>query len=82
MFVFRTTPTNRGWIKKIRFAPGRENLKFFTLHNDGVLIWDIGADGKVCRDQISNSSFCLCVVLFFHSLVKFQDTKISLEKVK
>ncbi|KAK7110591.1 WD repeat-containing protein 11-like [Littorina saxatilis] len=44
--ISRTTPTNRGWIKKIRFAPGRENLKFFTLHNDGVLIWDIGADGK------------------------------------
>lgn len=44
--ISRTTPTNRGWIKKIRFAPGRENLKFFTLHNDGVLIWDISADGK------------------------------------
>ncbi|XP_076467443.1 WD repeat-containing protein 11-like [Babylonia areolata] len=44
--ISRTTPTNRGWIKKIRFAPGRENLKFFTLHNDGVLIWDIGAEGK------------------------------------
>ncbi|XP_059139612.1 WD repeat-containing protein 11-like [Physella acuta] len=44
--VSRTTPTNRGWIKKIRFAPGRDNMKFFTLHNDGVLIWDIGAEGK------------------------------------
>ncbi|GFO31567.1 WD repeat-containing protein 11 [Plakobranchus ocellatus] len=44
--ISRTTPTNRGWIKKIRFAPGRDNLKFFTLHNDGVLIWEIGQEGK------------------------------------
>ncbi|XP_025096054.1 WD repeat-containing protein 11-like [Pomacea canaliculata] len=44
--VSRTTPTNRGWIKKIRFAPGRENMKFFTLHNDGVMIWDITTEGK------------------------------------
>ncbi|CAL1537683.1 unnamed protein product [Lymnaea stagnalis] len=44
--ISRTTPTNRGWIKKIRFAPGRDNMKFFTLHNDGVLIWDIGSEGK------------------------------------
>lgn len=44
--ISRTTPTNRGWIKKIRFAPGRENFKFFTLHNDGILIWDISAEGK------------------------------------
>ncbi|KAK3729030.1 hypothetical protein RRG08_005403 [Elysia crispata] len=44
--ISRTTPTNRGWIKKIRFAPGRDNMKFFTLHNDGVLIWEIGLEGK------------------------------------
>uniref|UniRef100_A0A2C9KHQ4 Uncharacterized protein n=1 Tax=Biomphalaria glabrata TaxID=6526 RepID=A0A2C9KHQ4_BIOGL len=44
--ISRTTPTNRGWIKKIRFAPGRDNFKFFTLHNDGVVIWDIAAEGK------------------------------------
>ncbi|CAG5129448.1 unnamed protein product [Candidula unifasciata] len=44
--ISRTTPTNRGWIKKIRFAPGRDNMTFFTLHNDGVLIWEIGFEGK------------------------------------
>ncbi|KAK7498382.1 hypothetical protein BaRGS_00010336, partial [Batillaria attramentaria] len=44
--ISRTTPTNRGWIKKISFAPGRENMKFFTLHNDGLLVWDISSDGK------------------------------------
>ncbi|GFR86903.1 WD repeat-containing protein 11 [Elysia marginata] len=44
--ISRTTPTNRGWIKKIRFAPGRDNMKFFTLHNDGVLVWEIGQEGK------------------------------------
>ncbi|XP_071090050.1 WD repeat-containing protein 11-like isoform X1 [Haliotis cracherodii] len=44
--ISRTTPSSRGWIKKIRFAPGRENFKFFTLHNDGIVIWDINKEGK------------------------------------
>ncbi|XP_041368583.1 WD repeat-containing protein 11-like [Gigantopelta aegis] len=44
--ISRTTPSSRGWIKKIRFAPGRENFKFFTLHNDGLVVWDINQDGK------------------------------------
>ncbi|XP_050396083.2 WD repeat-containing protein 11 [Patella vulgata] len=45
--ISRTVPTNRGWIKKIKFAPGRENFKFFTLHNDGAVIWDFNKEGKV-----------------------------------
>lgn len=38
--------TRRGWIKKIRFAPGRGNMKFFILYIDGFDIWDL-KDGKV-----------------------------------
>ncbi|XP_005089399.1 WD repeat-containing protein 11 [Aplysia californica] len=53
--ISRTTPTNRGWIKKIKYAPGRDNMKFFTLHNDGVIIWDIGFEGK-CTMQYSIKS--------------------------
>lgn len=41
----RTLSTHRGWIKKIRFAPGRGNLKFSILYVDGVDIWDI-KEGK------------------------------------
>ncbi|OWF51700.1 WD repeat-containing protein 11-like isoform X2 [Mizuhopecten yessoensis] len=37
----RTLPTHRGWIKKIRFAPGRGNIKFLIMYNDGVDIWDM-----------------------------------------
>lgn len=42
----RTMATRRGWIKKIRFAPGRGNMKFFILYIDGFDIWDL-KDGKV-----------------------------------
>lgn len=41
----RTMATRRGWIKKIRFAPGRGNMKFFILYIDGFDIWDL-KDGK------------------------------------
>uniref|UniRef100_A0A8W8IK44 WDR11 TPR domain-containing protein n=1 Tax=Magallana gigas TaxID=29159 RepID=A0A8W8IK44_MAGGI len=41
----RTMASRRGWIKKIRFAPGRGNMKFFILYIDGFDIWDL-KDGK------------------------------------
>ena len=41
----RTNSTHRGWIKKIRFAPGRSHFKFLILYNEGVDIWDL-KDGK------------------------------------
>lgn len=37
----RTMCTMRGSIKKIRFAPGRGNMKVLLLFEDGVDIWDI-----------------------------------------
>ena len=36
----RVVPTHRGWIKRVRFAPGRGNMKVLVLYNDGVDIWD------------------------------------------
>jgi len=38
----RAINTSRGWIRKIRFAPGRGNMKLAVLYNDGVGIdvWD------------------------------------------
>ncbi|XP_035227058.1 WD repeat-containing protein 11-like isoform X2 [Stegodyphus dumicola] len=32
--------THRGWIKKIRFGPGKGNMKILVLFNDGVDVWD------------------------------------------
>ncbi|ESP00415.1 hypothetical protein LOTGIDRAFT_140712, partial [Lottia gigantea] len=52
--ISRTVPTNRGWIRKIRFAPGRENYKFFTLHNDGIVVWDFSKDSKVTLHYIKS----------------------------
>lgn len=37
----RTMCTMRGSIKRIRFAPGRGNMKILLLFDDGVDIWDI-----------------------------------------
>ncbi|RWS04712.1 WD repeat-containing protein 11-like protein [Dinothrombium tinctorium] len=39
--VTKAEGTNRGWIKKMRFAPGRGNMKCLILFNDGVDVWDI-----------------------------------------
>lgn len=39
--VSKIEPTHRGAIKKLRFGPGRGNMKFMILYNDGVDIWDI-----------------------------------------
>ncbi|CAG2111089.1 unnamed protein product [Medioppia subpectinata] len=38
--VSRIEPTHRGPIKKMRFGPGRGNMKFLMQYNDGVDIWD------------------------------------------
>ena len=37
---YRAVPTHRGWIRKLKFAPGRGNMKLLVLYNDGVDIWD------------------------------------------
>lgn len=40
-FFIRGISTNRGWIKKIRFGPGKGNMKILVLFNDGVDVWDV-----------------------------------------
>lgn len=37
----RTVSTMRSYIKKIRFAPGRGNMKILVLFEDGADIWDV-----------------------------------------
>ena len=41
--------TKRGFIKKIRFAPGRGNMKLLVLHVDTVAIWDV-KEGEVINE--------------------------------
>ncbi|XP_059586054.1 WD repeat-containing protein 11 [Alligator mississippiensis] len=38
--VSRGIPTHRGWVRKIRFAPGKGNQKLISLFNDGAEVWD------------------------------------------
>ncbi|XP_061491808.1 WD repeat-containing protein 11 isoform X5 [Rhineura floridana] len=38
--VSRGIPTHRGWVKKIRFAPGKGNQKLIAMYNDGAEVWD------------------------------------------
>ncbi|KXJ05597.1 WD repeat-containing protein 11, partial [Exaiptasia diaphana] len=39
--VTRLVATHRGCIKKIKFAPGRGNLKLGVLFTDGMDVWDL-----------------------------------------
>lgn len=38
--IFRGIPTHRGWVKKIRFAPGKGNQKLLVMYTDGAEVWD------------------------------------------
>lgn len=38
--VLRGIPTHRGWVKKIRFAPGKGNQKLLVMYTDGAEVWD------------------------------------------
>ena len=44
---YRNQSTHRGAIKKMKFAPGRGNVKLMLQLSDGVEIWDLG---KVIRN--------------------------------
>ena len=37
----RKYSTGRGFVKKIRFAPGKENMKLLVLYHDGVDVIDL-----------------------------------------
>lgn len=37
----RNVHTSRGWVKKMRFAPGKGNLRLLLMYNDGVDIIDL-----------------------------------------
>lgn len=36
-----TKTSHRGWVKKVRFGPGRGNMKCIVLYSDGCEIWDV-----------------------------------------
>ena len=42
----RSVATNRGAVKKVRFAPGRGNLKILVMNSSGdaVSVWDVKSD--------------------------------------
>ena len=33
-------PTHRGYVKKLKFAPGRGNMKLLVMYNDGCDVWE------------------------------------------
>ncbi|XP_063852322.1 WD repeat-containing protein 11-like isoform X2 [Scylla paramamosain] len=39
--ISRHIATHRGWVRKVRFAPGRDNMKLLVLFADGLDIWDV-----------------------------------------
>jgi len=56
--VSRVFNTNRGAIKRIKFAPGKGNMKVIVLFNDGIEIWDVQEAKvlgtiKTSKDQIN-----------------------------
>ncbi|XP_037068815.1 WD repeat-containing protein 11-like [Pollicipes pollicipes] len=44
-----TVATHRGAVKKLKFAPGRGNMKLLVLFADGVDIWDTRTDQRISQ---------------------------------
>lgn len=59
VFIFRTIHTRRGWIKRIRFAPGRGNTKFGVLYLDGMDIFEL-KEGKVSTEIVLSLQTICC----------------------
>ena len=56
---FRPLPHLRSPIKKVRFAPGKNNMKLLVLHMDGVDIWDVKGNGPFLKIMLSFLKFYL-----------------------
>ncbi|XP_078587664.1 WD repeat-containing protein 11-like isoform X3 [Branchiostoma floridae x Branchiostoma japonicum] len=55
--ISRAVPTHRGWIKKLKFAPGRGNQKILVLYNDGAEVWDakeVSWNKQICVEMVSS----------------------------
>ena len=48
--------TGRGWIRKVRFAPGRDNLKLLVLFSDGADVWDMKDVSRVGQTKGEGSN--------------------------
>lgn len=56
--IDRVFPMNRGPVKRLKFAPGKGNMRILILFNDGVDIWDSSelrslGNIKTARDGIT-----------------------------
>lgn len=59
--LYRGIPTHRGWVKKIRFAPGKGNQKLLVMYADGAEVWDT-------KDvRITTHSFIDCCSLILYN---------------
>lgn len=50
---FRPLPHSRSPIRKLRFAPGKNNMKLLVLHMEGVDIWDVKDSERLGQWRIS-----------------------------
>ncbi|XP_064464638.1 WD repeat-containing protein 11-like [Ornithodoros turicata] len=39
--MLKTIPTQRGWIKRTKFGPGKGNMKILVLFADSLDVWDV-----------------------------------------
>lgn len=56
----RNVHTSRGWVKKMRFAPGKGNLRLLLMYNDGVDIIDLKKVGRLILELKSKLTGCFC----------------------
>ena len=52
--VSRVSPMHRGAIRRIKFAPGKGNMRMLVLFNDGIEVWDMAGEEKSLWSMKSN----------------------------
>uniref|UniRef100_A0A673MEK5 WD repeat-containing protein 11 n=1 Tax=Sinocyclocheilus rhinocerous TaxID=307959 RepID=A0A673MEK5_9TELE len=76
----RAVPTHRGWVKKIRFAPGKGNQKLLVMYTDGAEVWDTkevcvlpSCQTWWCTIDFYGVCMCSCHNCMFLSLFSVSD---------
>ena len=58
-YYFSVFETNRGPVKRMKFAPGKGNMKLIILFEDGIVLWE--------GNSVRISLFCIiCMILIRH----------------
>ena len=61
---FRPLPHSRSPIRKLRFAPGKNNMKLLVHHMDGIDIWDVKGTSLIYHNYTCMHYFLPMLIVY------------------